>query len=96
MPSHPASTAGHNRIGAFIALLFCVSCGVISWWVAFTGQPVGGGLPFLPHAWNQMLGRVVFTFSGLACFALARLALRDVLRTGAPARTDTDRDLPRP
>lgn len=78
MPSHRDSTSGQNRIGAFIALVFCVSCGVLALWIAITGQPVSGGLPFLPRAWNQVLGRVVFGVSGLVCFALARLALRDV------------------
>lgn len=92
MPSHPDSEAGRNRIGAFIALVFCVSSGVLSLWIALTGQPVSGGLPFLPHAWNQALGRVVFGIGGLACFGIGRLALRDVRRPGTHLSSTGERE----
>jgi hypothetical protein len=75
-----------NRLGALIALLFCAGSAVLSIWIALTGQPVSGGLPFLPHAWNQGLGRLAFGVGGLTCLALARLALRDVVRPRASTR----------
>jgi membrane protein implicated in regulation of membrane protease activity len=91
MSSTPTSRQGHHRLGAGIALVFCLGCAVLSLWIALTGQPVTGGLPFLPHAWNQGLGRVVFAVSGLVCLALGRLALRDVVRQPprAPVRDET-------
>lgn len=96
MPFHPASSSGPHRIGAGIALLFCLSSGLLSWWIALTGQSVTGGLPLLPHAWNQIVGRVVFGLGGLACFGLARLALRDVLRPSERASTPAEPESPQP
>jgi hypothetical protein len=91
MPSFDAPR-GHHRIGAIIALLFCAGSGVFSLWIALTGQPVTGGLPWLPHAWNQLLGRVVFGVGGLTCFGIGWLALRDVVRPGRPIATSETGD----
>jgi hypothetical protein len=84
MPEPHASQTPSNRIGAFIALVFCAGSGVFSLWIGLTGQEVSGGLPFLPPAWNQQLGHVVFACAGVICLGIARLAWRDVVRPAAP------------
>lgn len=95
--SAPRSSAPtSNRIGAVIALVFCVGSGVFGLWIALTGQPVRGGLPFLPHDWNQMLGRVVFAGASVACFAIARLALRDVRGGRVAHESHSGPDAPSP
>ena len=70
----------HARTGAWIATVFLTGSSLLSFWIAFTGQRVSGGLPWLPDAMNQRLGHVLFAFSGVICACLAMLAFRDATR----------------
>jgi hypothetical protein len=71
----------HARTGAWIATVFLTGSTVLSLWIAFTGQRVSGGLPWLPDAMNQRLGHLMFGFSGIICACLAMLAFRDATRS---------------
>lgn len=73
-----------HRVRALIAGFFCLGAGVFALYIAISGQRVAGGLPFIPDAWNQMMGRVMFAAGGVATLGIAVLAFRDARapRTG--------------
>lgn len=69
-----------NRIGALVAFVLLVGTGILALRLAMgiPGGELSGGIPFLPEALNQAVGRTFMGFSGLVCLALAWLALRDI------------------
>jgi len=46
--------------GCVLAIFSC--CG---FFIAISGGTVQGGLPFLPTAWNQLLGHIMFGIGGI-------------------------------
>ena len=73
----PTSTTS-ARLRAAFAFVLLLGLGGMALWIALSGARVSGGIPWLPSAWNQVLGRAVFGAGGVVCLALARLAWRDV------------------
>jgi hypothetical protein len=71
-----------DRTRAFVAFVILVGLGGTGLWIAVWGDAISGGIPFLPAAWNDRIGRVAFAGGGLICFGLAGLALRDALGRG--------------
>ncbi|MDR3377947.1 MAG: hypothetical protein P4M10_04630 [Verrucomicrobiae bacterium] len=63
--------------GSIITACFAVVAWVFAWRQKTSGS---GGLPFLPDAWNQIIGRLVLALGGLllaiAAVAFSRTAMR--------------------
>jgi hypothetical protein len=78
-----APTPAHQRtrfhaVRAAVAAVFCLVSGTFALYIALAGLRVTGGVPFLPDAWNQALGRGVFGLGGVITLAIAVLAIRDI------------------
>ena len=60
----------HSRALNFFAAMILASFTLIGGWVTFFASPEGfsGGIPFLPHAMNVTLGRVMFGLGSMMCF----------------------------
>ena len=83
LPSWPAFVAGvifflggvgtfrrvKGRMASVLSGLICAGLASLGFFAAFGRGEVEGGIPFLPAAWNQGLGRIAFG-SG-ACFTAA-------------------------
>ena len=74
-----------HRLRACIAALFCVSAGLFALYIAISGKRIAGGVPLIPDAWNQMLGRVMFAAGGIVTLFIAVLAFRDMRAPGSDA-----------
>jgi uncharacterized membrane protein YphA (DoxX/SURF4 family) len=71
-----------SRLSSFGAFFICVSFGCIATWVACFAPPesISGGLPFVSRTTNGMVGKGLFGFGALICFAIAGVALRECFR----------------
>jgi hypothetical protein len=56
-----------GRVSALMGGLVCAGFSVLGFLAAFGHGPIEGGIPFLPHAWNQKIGK--FVFGGGACIS---------------------------
>jgi hypothetical protein len=74
-----------HRLRAFVAALFCISAGLFALYIAISGERIAGGVPLIPDAWNQMLGRVIFAAGGVFTLFIAALAFRDMRAPGSDA-----------
>ena len=75
-----------TRIVHATAMVILAGLGSVGAWVAFFGESneIRGGLSFLPHDLNLLLGRAVFGFGAACCFLLLIYALRRGFRSGDP------------
>lgn len=70
--------AHYSRANDFLAGVLCLVFGAMGTWVSLFSSEDGfsGGLPFLPHDQNIMLGRWVFGLGAVICFAISVYAFR--------------------
>ncbi len=75
-----------DRLRAFVAFVILVALGGTGLWIAVWRETISGGIPLLPDAVNDRIGRFAFAGGGISCLAMAGLALRDAFgrRRGAP------------
>jgi uncharacterized membrane protein YiaA len=72
----------HNSALSYFAGSIITACFAVVVWVFAWRQKTGGsgGLPFLPDAWNQIIGRLVLALGGfilaIAAVAFFRTAIR--------------------
>lgn len=59
--------------------VICLSLSIIGFWVAFYGEDIQGGIPFIAEVTNQMIGRTVFGFGALITGLLAVVAFRELV-----------------
>ena len=70
------SQPGHGRFSTLAAGMICAGLSAVGFYIGITGQHLEGGIPFIPDAWNQTVGRA-FIGSGACLTALmAVVALR--------------------
>jgi hypothetical protein len=65
----PASASGF--LSYLTAALVCAGFASLGAWIALSGPKLEGGLPGLPYAWNQSLGRALFGLGVLLCAGMA-------------------------
>lgn len=57
----------------------CLGLSIIGFWVAFYGEDIQGGIPFIADAANQVIGRIVFGIGALITGLLSVVAFRELL-----------------
>ena len=60
-----------GRLSFLLGGLVCAALSAMGVCVAFSKGAVSGGIPFLPSAWNQRFGHVMFGLGGLLTGAMA-------------------------
>jgi hypothetical protein len=70
---------GHSRFAALAGGLICAVLSATGFYVAVSGAPVAGGIPFIPAAWNQGLGRALIALGAMVTGALAACAFYEAL-----------------
>lgn len=70
--------ANHSRANDYLAGVLLLLFGALAMWVSVLSSEEGfsGGLPFLSPELNIVVGRWVFGFGALICFALSVYAFR--------------------
>lgn len=92
-PEHRRSPM--HRVGALVSAVFCMLAGPFALYIAISGERIAGGLPMIPDAWNQLLGRLMFAAGGVVTLCIAVLASRDARaprRDGAPDSIESEAD----
>ena len=64
-------------VGAVLAIRFAVFAFLVAWRVK---EGWGGGIPFIPHAWNQAVARILFAFGGLLATVSAVVFVRKAIK----------------
>jgi len=74
--------ADYSRANDFLAGILCLLFGIAGTWVSLFSSSEGfsGGLFFLSDAQNVTLGRWVFGFGAVTCFAISAYAFRRAAR----------------
>jgi hypothetical protein len=73
-------TGVKGRASAFMGGLVCLGLSVLGFVAAFSHGGVSGGIPFLPAAWNQMVGKVAFGIGACLTAAMSFYFLRQALK----------------
>jgi hypothetical protein len=69
-------------VGAIVAFGFAVFAFLVAWrWK----EGWSGGIPFIPHAWNQIIARLLFALGGLFATVMAVVFLRKAIRKHSEA-----------
>jgi len=65
-------------LGWVIAILFLACAGGAALWIGVFAEAkdISGGIPILPQALNTLIGRAIFTLSGILCLVVLVWALR--------------------
>ena len=65
-------------LGWMIAMLILACMGVTALWIGVFAEAkdISGGIPVIPQAINTLIGRVVFTLSGILCLVVLVWAVR--------------------
>jgi hypothetical protein len=74
------SPGDHGPTGALIAGVICVILSAVGFFAAFSGGRLGPGIPFMPDALNQAVGRFAFGLGTVLTAALAMYAFYDAWR----------------
>jgi hypothetical protein len=74
------SSTNRSAVAAVVAGLICAALAVTALYIVATGNRLSGGLPFLPDALNQTIGRIAIGIGGILTGVLACLAFRDASR----------------
>ncbi len=98
------SRRSRHRFEPLLGGLICASLSVLGFFIAFGAERIDGGVPFIPDAWNQGLGRVLFGAGAALTAAFAVLAFREFAlwhrhsppQAGPEPGTGTDRDIQAP
>lgn len=72
---------GQTRFSTLVAGIICAGLSALGFYIAITGKRLGGGIPFIPDAWNQIVGRVFIGFGACITALMAVFALRQALRS---------------
>ncbi|MEM0963631.1 MAG: hypothetical protein AAGK21_13960, partial [Bacteroidota bacterium] len=80
-------TPPQSRMRDAAALTIVLTFAILGGWVAIFSDPgqVEGGLPFLPRAVNEALGRGLFGFGSLISLALFVYGVRRLVRNAPEA-----------
>ncbi|MDR9364657.1 MAG: hypothetical protein RI575_04935 [Balneolaceae bacterium] len=63
---------------SFLGGVICLVLSIVGFWVAFYGEDIQGGIPFIVEAANQVIGRVVFGFGAVITGFLSVVAFREL------------------
>ena len=77
-------TQARGRLSALMAGTVCALFSALGLYVAVSGDPLGGGLPFIPVSWNQVIGHALFGFGAVLTGGMAAYYLRKGLKRGEP------------
>lgn len=69
-----------SMVAAVLGGLICTGLSVAGFVIVFSGAQLSGGIPLLPQALNQGIGRTLFGLGALFTAALAAYAFHDVWR----------------
>ncbi|MCG2587159.1 hypothetical protein [Rhodohalobacter sulfatireducens] len=64
---------------SFLGGVICLGLSIVGFWVAFYGEDIQGGIPFIAEAANQVIGRVVFGIGAVITGLLAIVAFRELV-----------------
>jgi len=64
-------TNAQGRWSALMGGVVCAGMSALGFYVAFFGGQLRGGIPFIPDAWNQTFGKVLFGFGACLTAAMA-------------------------
>jgi hypothetical protein len=78
-------TAAKGRLSALMGGLVCAGLSSLGFVAAFSHKPLQGGIPFIPAAWNQMLGHGLF---GSGAVLTAAMALFFFVRAIKPGKSE--------
>jgi hypothetical protein len=73
-----SSNTKRNRIRGLIGGVICLILSLIGLYIAFAGQSLGGGIPFIPDELNQGIGRIIIGIGALFTGLLAFVAFREI------------------
>lgn len=76
---------------ALLGGLICAALSATGFVIVFSGAPIAGGIPFLPSALNEGIGRAFFALGALFVAGLAVYAFHDAWRLHRE-RNAADRD----
>jgi len=77
------SVNGNQKAGVFSSLMGGIICTVLSalgFYVAFWGDAISGGIPFLPGGVNTLIGRLMFGGGAFITALLALYAFSELIR----------------
>ena len=77
-----------SMVAAVLGGLICTGLSVAGFVIVLSGEPLSGGIPFLPQALNQGIGRTLFGLGALFTAALAAYAFYDAWRLHRERSTD--------
>jgi len=75
-------TAARGRLSALMAGTVCALFSALGWYVALSGEALGGGLPFFPGSWNQLVGHVLFGFGAVVTGGMAVYFFKEAVKRG--------------
>ena len=64
---------------SFFGGVICLSFFIIGFWIAFYGEDIQGGIPFIAETTNQMIGRVVFGIGAVISGLISIVAFRELV-----------------
>lgn len=64
-------TDARGRISSLMTGTVCTLFSLLGFFAAWTDEPVAGGIPLIPPAWNQAFGHGLFGLGAMICAALA-------------------------
>lgn len=67
-------------VSALLGGFICTGLSVAGFVIVFSGEQLSGGIPFVPQALNQGIGRTLFGLGALFTAALAAYAFYDAWR----------------
>lgn len=65
---------------SFLGGVICLALSIIGFWIAFYGEDIQGGIPFIAEAANQVIGRIVFGGGAVVTGWLAVVAFRELFK----------------
>lgn len=80
-----------SMLGALLAGLICTGLSVTGFWIVLSGASLSGGIPFIPRALNQGVGRGLIGFGAVFTAGLAAYAFFDAWRLRRERNADGGR-----
>lgn len=75
-------TQARGRLSALMAGTVCALFSALGLYVAVSGEPLGGGLPFIPGSWNQVVGHALFGFGAVVTGGMSAYYFKEALKRG--------------
>ena len=76
-------TQATGRWSAVMGGVVCAGLSTLGCHVVFFGGPLGGGIPLLPDAWNQVFGKALFGVGIVLTAAMASWFFSRAIKPGA-------------